>query len=61
MLRARSMTVCLAVVAMAFVSVSCTKNVTVTMKDGTKMVMKEGDMMTMDGEVMKHHPDEHGH
>jgi uncharacterized protein YkwD len=29
------MTVCLAVVAMAFVSISCTKNVTVTMKDGT--------------------------
>jgi hypothetical protein len=26
----------------------------VTMKDGTKMKMKEGDMMTMDGEMMKH-------
>jgi uncharacterized protein YkwD len=33
-LRARFMTVCLAVVAMAFVSISCTKNVTVAMKDG---------------------------
>jgi uncharacterized protein YkwD len=34
-LRARLMFVCLAVVAMAFVSISCTKNVTVAMKDGT--------------------------
>jgi len=31
------------------------------MKDGTKTMMKEGDMMSMDGEMVKHDAKEHGH